>query len=434
MSEIEFPRILQPLFEPHEYKVLWGGRLGIKSWSIARALLIQAAAKPLRVLCAREIQKSITESVHQLLCDQLGILGLSSHFKVTDHSITGRNGSEFFFAGLRTNITSLKSYEGCDRCWVEEAQTVSKRSWNVLIPTIRKPGAEIWASFNPELETDDTYQRWVVKPPPTAWVLKTSWRDGERWMTDDQRAKMAHLKATDPNEYEYVYEGVCRQVIEGAIFRAELIAAEKAQRITYVPYEPNAPVHTFWDLGFGDNTSIWFVQSIGSEFRLIDFVSDSQKALGYYLEEIKSRPYTYACHWLPHDAKNHELSSGRTIEEQVRSRGYNVRVVPKVSIANRIEAGRNVFGSCWFDADRCADGIQALRHYRFEESDKLGSLAKDPLHDWASHPADAFTYFAVAIKGQAKPEPAGHPDDELALMSALNERDQGKAPAWNQVQ
>ena len=155
----QFPEILKFLSEPYRYKILFGGRGSGKSWGVARELLIQGAMRqnPLRILCAREIQRSIKQSVHQLLSDQIQELGLGGFYDVLENEIRGRNGTKFSFTGLANNtVESIKSYEGVDRVWIEEAQTVSKKSWDILIPTIRKPGSEIWVTFNPSLDTDDT--------------------------------------------------------------------------------------------------------------------------------------------------------------------------------------------------------------------------------------------------------------------------------------
>ena len=162
----DFPDKLNVLFNPVEcrYRILYGGRGGAKSWGIARALLIKGAKTALRVLCAREFMTSMKDSVHKLLCDQIIELGLISFYEITQASIRGKNGTEFSFVGLKNNTANVKSFEGVDICWVEEAQTVSSRSWNILIPTIRKQDSEIWVSFNPELESDDTYQRFVAYP------------------------------------------------------------------------------------------------------------------------------------------------------------------------------------------------------------------------------------------------------------------------------
>ena len=158
IANAQFPLKLQCLFSPEysRYRVLWGGRGSGKSWGAARALLIKGVQKPIRVLCAREFMSSMRDSVHKLLCDQIIELGLTDFYEITQSSIRAKNGTEFSFIGLKNNVANVKSYEGVDICWVEEAQTVSRLSWDVLIPTIRKEGSEIWITFNPLLETDDT--------------------------------------------------------------------------------------------------------------------------------------------------------------------------------------------------------------------------------------------------------------------------------------
>jgi phage terminase large subunit len=396
-ASAKFPEKLKFLFKPKRYKVLKGGRGGAKSWGIARALLILGASRPLKALCAREIQKSISDSVHALLASQVEKLGLGSFYTVQNTRIFGKNGTEFIFAGLKHNINNIKSLEDVDVVWVEEAQTVSKKSWEVLIPTIRKEGSEIWISYNPELETDETHQRFAVNPPPEAEVVSINWRDNP-WFPSTLRAEMEHLKAKDPDAYQHVYEGMCKQVVEGAIYKNELLLADKEERICRVPYDATKPVHTFWDLGFADKTSIWFAQSIGFEFRLIDYLDGSQQALQFYLKTLQDKGYVYGTHYLPHDAKAHQLGSGRSIEEQIRAAGLKVEVVPRLSVEDGIAAARAIFGKCWFDKDKCADGIQALRHYRYEYDEDLRTYKKVPLHDWSSHTADAFRMFAVAIR------------------------------------
>ena len=205
----KFPSKLQFLFEPHRLKAAYGGRGSGKSWSFARALLIQAANKPLRVLCAREIQKSIKQSVHTLLNDQIQALGLGAFYEVLEAEIRGLNGSSFSFTGLATNtVESIKSFEGCDIVWVEEAQTVSKKSWDILIPTIRKPDSEIWVSFNPNIDTDDTYQRFVVEPPESAHIVKINYNDNP-WFPDVLEEERQHSLKTNP-DYNNIWEGECK--------------------------------------------------------------------------------------------------------------------------------------------------------------------------------------------------------------------------------
>lgn len=402
---IEFPDALQFLFQPKRYKILYGGRGGAKSWGIARALLILGASKPLRVLCARELQTSIAQSVHQLLKDQIAVLGLSAFYEVQQYVIKGRNGTEFTFNGLKHNIANIKSVEGTDICWVEEAQTVSKTSWDVLIPTIRKAGSEIWISFNPSLEADETYQRFVVKPPTNSVVVKINWSDNP-WLPDELRQEKDDLKARDEDAYLTVWEGHCKQTLDGAVYANEVRAATAAGRFMRVPYDASKPVHTFWDLGRADKTAIWFAQQIGFEYRMIDYYESQGHALGHYLKVLQERAYVYGECWLPHDAENELLASERTIAQQVRAAGYQVKITPKTSVADGIEAGRTFFASCYFDAEKCADGIQCLRNYRYEVDPETKQFSKNPLHDWASHGADAFRYAAVSMTISPKKKPA----------------------------
>lgn len=400
-----FPKKLQFLFKPKRFKVAKGGRAGGKSWNFARALLVLGSQRKLRILCARETQKSIAESVHHLLKEQIATLGLDEFYQVQETSIKGRNGTEFIFSGIRQqNVATLKSLEDVDICWVEEAQVVTKRSWETLIPTIRKEDSEIWLSFNPELETDETYQRFVIRPPSRELCeVVTINYDDNKFLSATALRDIEELRSKDPDGFEHIYNGHCRQVVEGAIYKEQLLTVEKENRITGVPYDANHPVDLYWDLGYGDHTSIWFAQSIGFQFRLIDFLDNNLKGLDWYLKALQDKPYLYGKFYLPHDARAHELGSGKSIEEQLREKGKNVEIVTKLSVEDGIAAARLVFGKCWFDKEKCSDGIQALRHYRWKLDESLSVTDKpvykrEPLHDWASHPADAFRYFAVAIK------------------------------------
>jgi len=209
---IEFPAKTQFLFRPRRYKVLYGGRGSTKSWSMARALLLMGAQESLRVLCAREIQRSIADSVLRLLADQIEFLELQDIYEVQRSYIRSKvNGTLFLFEGLRSNVTKIKSLEGVDICWVEEAEAISEESWDVLIPTIRKPGSEIWISFNPDLEEDPTYQRFVVKPPPNATTVKLN-HDDNPWFKDSElAAEEAYMRRVDPERHAWIWGGYPRK-------------------------------------------------------------------------------------------------------------------------------------------------------------------------------------------------------------------------------
>lgn len=392
---LQLPKSLEFLFTPARYKVAYGGRGGAKSWAFARTLLFLAWRNPLRILCARELQGSIKESVHHLLAAQVNALGLESFYQVLNAEIRGSNGSSFGFAGLRHNINEIKSYEGADICWVEEAQNVTHNSWEILVPTIRKDGSEIWVTFNPQLESDATYQRFVLKPPKNALVHKVNWRDNP-WFNQVLRDEKDDLELRDPDAYLNVWEGNCRVTLEGAIYANELRECTAAGRICRVPYDERVPVHTYWDLGHSDCTSIWFVQKVGFEYHIIDFYQNRLQRLPHYLKVLQSRPYVYAVDHLPHDAE-HESLAADSIDAQMKAAGRKTQIVRRVEkIQLGINATRTVFNRLWFDQEKCADGLQALRHYAYKV-DEHGQWSKDPNHDGNSHAADALRTLGESV-------------------------------------
>lgn len=413
------------------YKGAYGGRGAAKSRSFATALLIRGMKRKQRALCCREIQKSIKESVHQLLANQIVALGMQDFYSVLTTEIRGRRGTSFGFAGLRYNATGLKSYEDADVAWVEEGQAVSKTSWGILIPTIRNEGSEIWVSFNPEFEDDDTYQRFVIRPPKNSIVVEVNWRDNP-WFPDVLEQERVELKERDPAEYDHVWEGKCRKWLEGAIYANELRAAYEQKRIRVVEHDPHAKVYTAWDLGRTDDTAIWWYQLVGGEIHIIESYAESggspadfatqilgkqttidiingelKVTIGDAIPELAHRTdYKYETHWLPHDAKAKTLAAhGKSTQQQLQQAlGWGkVRIVPNLSREDGIKAARTTFPRCWFDADKTADGLKALRKYRREVKEDEISLSKAPKHDWTSHYADAFRYLAVAWQEESKP-------------------------------
>lgn len=208
------------LLGPERYKVAYGGRGSGKSWSVARVLLSLAAISPLRVLCAREFQASMADSVHRLLSDQIETLGLSSQYRVTRREISSTCGSLFIFRGLHVNPRGIKSLEGSDICWFEEAETASAESLDALIPTIRKPGSQIWFTFNPRLEKDPTYKRFVLDPPPDSAVRKVSWRDNP-YFPAELAAERDYLARVDPEAYAHVWEGECKVHSDAQVFNGK---------------------------------------------------------------------------------------------------------------------------------------------------------------------------------------------------------------------
>ncbi len=416
----EFPIAFQFLFSKSRYKGVRGGRGKGASWSFARALLILGTGnvpgyeRPLRILCARETQKSIADSVLALLGDQVKALGLEGFYEVQRDAILGDNGTEFLFAGLKNNVTSIKSVEACDICWVEEGASVSRDSWATLIPTIRKAGSEIWISWNDILATDDTHRRFVVNPPPDAVIKKLTFRDNP-YFPEVLRIEMEHLRATDELAYQHVWEGECKSAVEGAIFGEELKKADAEKRIASVPWDRTKPVDTFWDLGFTDKTAIWFAQPAAGWYHLIDYMEGAGKTISDYVVALQQRGYMYGTDWLPHDGTDTVIHTrlpgdkSRSPEQIMRASGRRVRITPKMLVSSQINAARTIFPQCRFDAEKCSVGLHALRQYQWGENAASGQERRQPLHDWASHSASAFMNFAVNMR---------HPELQVATPAA----------------
>jgi len=204
-AEALLPEYAEELFKPHRFKSLYGGRGAGRSWSVARALLIITSTQRKRVLCCREIQRSVRESVWALLRDQIDLLGLRG-FSVTDREIRHENGSLFLFAGLRHDVEKIKSLEGVDICWIEQGEAVVENSWLILLPTIRRPGSEIWVTWNVDMVDDATYRRLVLHPPPDCWSKRVGYRDNP-WFPDVLRAEMEYLRRVDPDAAANVWDG-----------------------------------------------------------------------------------------------------------------------------------------------------------------------------------------------------------------------------------
>lgn len=410
---IRLPKKFKPLRNPARYKVLYGGRGSAKSWSVARLLLILGAEKKLRILCTREIQRTISESVHQLLRDQISAMGLDAFYSVTETSIVGQNGTQFLFAGLRQqDVAKIKSFEGVDIVWVEEAQVVTKKSWEILVPTIRKPGSEIWVTFNPELDTDETYQRFVAHPPEGAVVLKLTYADNEWFPAVLEQERLA-LKARDPEAYDNVWEGNCRSAVEGAIYAKEIRAAIEGRRIRPVPHDPLLKTHAIWDLGWNDAMTVIMAQRSSSEIRVIDYLEDSHRTYDSYVTEIEAKPYRWGKDFLPHDGKAKNAQTGMSPIEVLGKLGRDVQEIPNIGVEEGIKAARQVFPRVYFDEDKTGRLVHCLKRYR-RAINQTTNEAGAPLHDEFSHGADAFRYLAV-IADQMKNEETSVGDPNKAF-------------------
>lgn len=400
--DIAFPAKCRVLFKPSRYKNLRGGRGSSKSWSVARALLIRGSQKATRVLCTREVQRSIKDSVYRLLCDQIEELGLQAYYDVLATEIrgkegTGAEGTLFVFSGLSDQTAeSLKSFEGIDFCWVEEAQVVSDRSWKLLIPTIRKPESEIWLTWNPDLDTDPTWVRFEINTPPDCITVEMNYRDNP-WFPATLEQERLHMQRTDPVGYENVWEGKPRAAVEGAVYAPQMQALATSGRVKHLPADPFLKTHSIWDLGFNDACAIILVQRAQTELRIVDYIESTHRTMLEYANEIKAKGFNLGHAWIPWDGseERYRLTDPTSSPEGIlRKLGMSPRVVPKLDVESGIKKARLIFPRCYFDADNTTRLREALKRYRRAVPVSTEEPSK-PLHDEWSHGADAFRYLGV---------------------------------------
>ncbi len=429
--EVQFPKIFKPLDEPHRYKIIYGGRGSGKSWSVARKLLLRGVDSKIRVLCTRELQKSIKQSVHRLLKDQIVKLGLEKFYTVTNDGIVGRNGTEFLFLGIKHNTDEIKSTEGVDICWIEEAHNMTETSWDIIEPTIRKAGSEIWIVYNTRFKFDIIHQLFVMhEPPPDSLVLFANYWDNP-FFPEVLKKSMEHMKATNFEKYQNIWAGELKQLAEGAVFGKQVSKIEKDNRRCYIPITSDAPVCTFMDIGKNDHTAIWFMQYAGGQYRMIDYFEGRLEEVKYYAKFITQQDHVYQMHYMPHDAAHDRLGMDRTVQQQFGDLGVKpndiIPVIPDKMTA--IQLARETMAKCWFHRGddlnksaeqaegyypytenedmmtrtrRCERGWEALCNYRFKYKEEDDVFHQSPHHDWASNGADAFMQFA-----QSDWKPAG---------------------------
>ena len=396
-------KLFKPLYLRETlFCILYGGRGGAKSWEIADYLLIDGIKNVNRNLCCREVQKSIKQSVHQLFKDRIKRWRLDRFYNVLETEIKGVNGTLFMYSGLLEHTAdTIKSFEGCNRTWIEEAQTVSKRSLDILIPTvIRTPDCQVIMSLNPYLLTDAVWADYIQ---PTLdgkrddiTLINVNYTDNKHCPPELMRLA-EEMKVNDYDAWLNIYAGQPKLVADGAIYKDELHKAQKDGRITSVPVDDLLPVYTVWDLGVSDSTVIWFVQVYGKEPRLVDYYEANGEGIDHYIKLIKSKGYDYGGHFAPHDIKVREFTSGVSRLETARKMGIEFMTVTNISVDDGIDATRQLLKTVWIDEKRCARGIECVRNYRREYNDKMQEFKPRPVHDWASHAADALRYVALSV-------------------------------------
>lgn len=406
---VDLPRVFLPLIPPRRFKGAYGGRGSGKSHFFGGRAVEIAAASQKRIVCIREVQDTLQDSVHQLIVDKINHYGLGG-FEITDRAISHENGSYIIFKGMQHyNATNIKSLEGFDIAWVEEAQSFSQISFDMLYPTIRKPMSELWFSWNPHKASDPVDKFFRGNPPdPDVISVEANWRDNP-WFDADGgvlRKDMERDFRNDPDKAEHIWNGAYHVITEGAYYARLMLQAQKEGRIASVPHNPSLPVYTSWDLGVGDDTSIWFAQRSGGWIHLIDHHAANGQDAAYYVDVLRRKPYTYANHFLPHDAANREWTNGKARIDTLKSLGLeNCKVVPRMPLDDGINAVRLLLPICRFDAEKCKGGIESLRSYQRDKNLRTDQFKDSPKKDGSDHDADAFRYLACGLEPEAAVPP-----------------------------
>jgi len=400
--DLDLPEVIGPIWEdPKRYNIMYGGRGSAKSWSTARILAMLGYFTPKRILCAREIQRSLKESVYQLLLDQMELLSLDHFYRATKDSIVGLNGTQFLFHGIRTeDIAKIKSLEGVSDCWVEEAHTVSSKSWRILVPTIRAEDSKVYVTFNPELVDDPTYERFITKPPADSHVIKMNYTDNP-WFNkvlDQERLEDLDRDTThDKHVYKHTWEGVTLPAVEGAIFANEVAKLFEEHRVRPLDPDPMGKVHGIMDLGWGVMTMV-LAQRFGNTVNIIGYYEWVNKTYDQITAELhKDHPdFRWGKIFMPHDASHRDPKTGHSHFQVMEALGWTTDKVEQIGIENYIEKGRRMFGNVYIsDSNGCDRLIHCLRRYKYKiaatNEDKKTGVDKDDY----SHAAESFCYTAV---------------------------------------
>lgn len=404
--DMKIPPIFKRLNELHRHKVIKGGRGGAKSESVGRHLLIKGIESPQKIVCGREFQASIKESVYDMLADFISTYRLDSFYRVLKTEIIGRNGTTFSFVGIRHNISSIKSMYDVDKFWGEEAQTFSANSLKILLPTIRAPQSQLFFTMNPDLEEDPAYQILVLDPPPDTLVLTVNYPDNP-YFPENLRQLMESHKKKDYQMYLNIWEGHCKVAVEGAIYAQQLQKARDEGRITEVKYDDRYPVSCYWDIGWNDHTSIVFLQFVNHEPRIIDCYQNQFQKTPHYIQTLNDREYVYDRIVLPHDAESEHGDAEKTWLQQVRQAFPNANVYAgkRRAVELRLEATKNTFDVLRFDKGKTADLLSALAHYHFAIDPQTNRQTREPFHGPESNYADAFGYMCLEMREPVKQKP-----------------------------
>ena len=365
------------------------------------------------MVCIREVQKDLAQSAKLLIEGKLNAnnLGNADGFKVYEDCVKTPGDGLIIFKGMNNyTADSIKSLEGFKRSWWEEAHTATRKSINLLRPTMRASGSQLWWSYNPFRKVDPVDVMFMGDEKPSDCVVVTAnWSDNP-WFTPELEQERLDCLRMQPDQYQHIWEGDYVSVSSGAYYAAALTAAKAEGRIGNVAADPLMTIRLFVDIGGtgarADAFALWACQFIGKEVRVLDYYEQVGQPLASHINWMRSKGYTpdRAQIWLPHDGATQDKVFSVSYESSLRDAGYTVTVIPnqgKGAASARVEAARRLFPSIWFNESTTEGGRDALGWYH-ERKDEARGIGLGPEHDWASHGADAFGLMAVAYEAPRK--------------------------------
>lgn len=435
-ARIEIPAKLIPVFSGEaDVRGSYGGRGSGKTRSFAKMTAVRAymwamAGREGIILCGRQFMNSLDDSSMQEVKAAINSEPwLASFFDIGEKYIRTADGRvEYKFAGLDRSIDSIKSKARVLLCWVDEAETVTSAAWSTLIPTLREEDSELWVTWNPKRKGSPTDQRFRRTQDPRYKVCELNWRDNPRFPGVLERARLRDLRDR-PDEYDHIWEGAYGN-LAGSILGKWVYTARREGRLNNeVTYDPmGAPIEVSSDLGFRDTASWWYWQRLPGGFHLLKYEGDSGLDADDWIPRIQTSITGLGAKlgkiWLPHDARAKTFQSKHTTAEKFLSAfgAGMVDVVPQSKKLDQISAARAVIAKCAFNEELCESGIDGLEAWEFEWNEDTGVFSRDPLHNWASHPSDAFAYGAQVMSEAEYVKPATEPDwNNLQTIGTLEE-------------
>ena len=409
-GEIELPPKLVPVFSGEaRIRGSFGGRGSGKTRSFALMTAVFGyrwgnSVPPTKgqILCGREFMNSLGESSFEEIKTAIqSIPWLDEYYDCGEKYIRSKDGNiHYTFSGLRRSLDAIKSKSRILLAWIDEAEALSGRAWDVLMPTVREVDSEVWITWNPESKYSATHERFRDNPPAGSKIVSLNYRDNP-WFPEVLEKTRLEDKEKRPDMYEHIWDGGFLIFSEGSYYSTEMRRAKEEDRISSVKYDRGTGVVVAFDLGIGDSTALWFAQFVGTEVHLIDYYEASGAGLEHYVKVLQDKGYVYDQYVFPHDVRVRELGSGKSRLETLDQLGLHadkVEIAPQLLIDDGIQAVRAILDKCYFDEEKCERGIDALLNYQRDWDDNGKTWRMRPKHNWASHGADAMRYLAVGYQ------------------------------------